>query len=285
MEKKRVGVLRGGPGTHYRSSLESGQVILKNLPKDQFEAIDIFVDTRGVWHIDGVPVTLPEVRERVDIIVNALHGAYGSDGQLQRQLELHHIPYTGSGVTGSANAYHRQLSKELLAQFGIRTPHGILIRHDDSRWQHVVQRFFKNHPGPYVVKSASGHGTSHHAKTYPDLLHSVESFIVYGHDVILEEHISGTESLVGVIEGYRNQRYYTTIPSKGTHDELEHLARKVHTTLGLRDYSVVHVINSRRGLFVVKAVAHPELKEGAHLLEALRSVGCSEPEFLRHLLK
>ena len=283
MKKKRVGVLRGGPKPHNQSSLASGQVVLKNLP-EEFEPIDIFVDTYGVWHIDGVETTLPAVREKVDVVVNALHGAYGSDGQLQRQLELHHIPYTGSGVTGSANAYHRQLSKELLAQFGLPTPHGILIRQEDVDWEPVLNTFFKKHPGPYTVKSASGSETSKYARTFPELIEVVREIRRYGKGVIIEEHIEGRESLVGVLDNYRGEKYYTTIPSGGTFPAIEALARKAHETLGLRNYSVIHVINSQRGPFVIKAVAHPELNENAHLPRALAAVGCSHEEFLRTIL-
>jgi D-alanine-D-alanine ligase len=38
----------------------------------------------------------------LDVVVPAIHGTFGEDGSLQGLLELADIPYTGSGVTGSA---------------------------------------------------------------------------------------------------------------------------------------------------------------------------------------
>ena len=38
----------------------------------------------------------------LDVVVPAIHGTFGEDGSLQGLLELADIPYTGSGLTGSA---------------------------------------------------------------------------------------------------------------------------------------------------------------------------------------
>src|SRR2546422_4650629 len=51
------------------------------------------------------------VKDRFDRVFIALHGRYGEDGTLQGALELLGIPYTGSGVLGSALAMDKWRTK------------------------------------------------------------------------------------------------------------------------------------------------------------------------------
>lgn len=285
MQQRRIGVVRGGPGAGYRDSLETGRIFLQNMP-EKCEPVDIFVDTRGVWHIGGIPTTLERVREEVDMLVNALHGAYGSDGQLQRHLERHHIRYTGAGVTGSAHAFNRPLTKEIIGQHGLRTPHGIVVHaDDDDGWERAVKTFFTGHPAPYIVKNVSGHGTSMHARTLAELFQLVSGLREEGEHALIEEYITGNEVRIGVLDNYRNERYYATIPSRSSSPELLDIARQAHSALGVKDYSVVHIIDSRRGPFVIKVDAHPPLHERSFFGTALEAIGCSVKDFVARLVR
>ena len=91
MTKLSVGVLRGGPSSEHEVSLRSGGAVLKNLP-EKYRGVDIVVTKEGLWHIDGILVSPPRVAQRVDVVVNALHGEYGEDGKVQKILKTHGIP-------------------------------------------------------------------------------------------------------------------------------------------------------------------------------------------------
>ena len=52
----------------------------------------------------------------------ALHGKWGEDGTIQGLLEMMGIPYTGSGVLGSASAMDKITMKLILAGMGVATP-------------------------------------------------------------------------------------------------------------------------------------------------------------------
>ena len=57
-----------------------------------------------------------------DVVFVALHGTFGEDGQVQRILEDHGIPYTGSGVRASRFAMDKVVAKKEFVRAGVPTP-------------------------------------------------------------------------------------------------------------------------------------------------------------------
>lgn len=70
----------------------------------------------------GRRVRREELPTLIDVAFLALHGEYGEDGQLQRELEYAGIPYTGSGVEASEIGMDKALQKELMAANGFAAP-------------------------------------------------------------------------------------------------------------------------------------------------------------------
>jgi len=112
MSKIRVGVIRGGPSSEHEISLETGKAMLEHLP-DHYEPVDVFIDRDGSWSVDGTPIRLDELSDHIDVALNAMHGEYGEDGQVQRELDTFGIPYTGSSSAPSATAFNKHIAKEL----------------------------------------------------------------------------------------------------------------------------------------------------------------------------
>jgi len=109
-EGKRIAVLMGGKSGEREVSLRSGSGMLESLQKQGYDAVGIDVD-------ENVAQRLRE--ERVEVAVIALHGPGGEDGAIQGLLETIEIPYTGSGVTASALAMDKELTKLVLAHYGL----------------------------------------------------------------------------------------------------------------------------------------------------------------------
>ncbi len=108
----RVAVLLGGNSAEREVSLASGGAVLKAL---QSRAVDAHpVDPR-----DGLGEVLAGAYDRVFI---ALHGRGGEDGTLQGALETAGVPYTGSGVLGSALSMDKQRTKLVWQASGVPTP-------------------------------------------------------------------------------------------------------------------------------------------------------------------
>jgi len=115
----RVAVLFGGRSTERDISLLTGRAVLAGLQRRGIDAI-------GVDPRETPLATL--VDERIDRVFIALHGPGGEDGTVQGALECLGLPYTGSGVLGSAVGMDKLRTKRLAAAVGIPTPHGVVMR-------------------------------------------------------------------------------------------------------------------------------------------------------------
>ena len=293
----KVGVIRGGVSGEYEVSLATGSQVLSHLRsdklKDKYSAIDIFIDRDGVWHINGIPISLDILPTKVDVILNALHGDFGEDGKVQKILEDLKIPYTGSGPLSSEIAYDKFLSKKEFEKLNIKTPRHILFPvyqedFDGPRNKYAkkcAKEVWNRFPSPWIIKPLTG-GSSmgiQVCKTFESLVSAFEIGTNEKVSVLVEEFIDGKEATVGVIDYFRSKNVYTLPPVEiripktsiffdnevkyngkskeicpgnftfKEKEELERLASFIHTGLGLRHYS--------RSDFIV----HP--KRGIYALE------------------
>jgi D-alanine-D-alanine ligase len=115
----RAAVLLGGCSTEREISLISGTAVLAALQR------------RGVDVIGFDPAERPLtdlLESRIERVWIALHGPGGEDGTVQGALEFLGIPYTGSGVMGSAIAMDKLRTKWLCQAVGIPTAPFLLLR-------------------------------------------------------------------------------------------------------------------------------------------------------------
>lgn len=109
----KVVVLLGGKSAEREVSLKSGSMVLASLQKSG-------VDAHG---FDPAEQSLAELAQAgFDRAVISLHGRFGEDGIVQGALEWLKIPYTGSGVTASALAMDKILTKAVWLNAGLSTP-------------------------------------------------------------------------------------------------------------------------------------------------------------------
>src|SRR5262245_51165135 len=108
----RVAVLFGGNSSEREISLLSGNAVLEALRSRGTDAPAF--DPRDLPLSDLIAARF----ERVWI---ALHGPGGEDGTLQGALEYLGVPYTGSGVMGSAIGMDKLRTKRLAQAIGVPT--------------------------------------------------------------------------------------------------------------------------------------------------------------------
>lgn len=109
----KVAVLMGGDSAEREISLITGRAVCDALLR------------RGVnAHAVDAAQNLVSVlqQERFDRAWIALHGRGGEDGTVQGLLKFLGIPFTGSGVMGSAISMDKLRSKRLMAGAGLATP-------------------------------------------------------------------------------------------------------------------------------------------------------------------
>lgn len=316
MHRSRVGVLRGGPSSEYEVSLQTGASILAHLPEAEYEVKDILIDKSGVWHLRGLPITPDRALRQVDVVVNALHGAYGEDGTVQKILHAHKVPYTGSDALGSAIGMNKLLTKKQAVRAGLTTAeHFLLDALPES--SHQMAEAFRAMAPPLVVKpidSGSSVGVSV-VRTFDSFEEALRNAFAHSSKVLVEQFIFGREATAGVIEGFRNERIYALppieiIPPKetgffnlevkynGATEEicpgnfsyaekqlLQEAAKTIHEAIGLRHYSRSDFIVTPRGkVYFLEVNTLPGLTAESLLPKSLAAVGCPFPEFLRHLI-
>jgi len=115
----KVAVLYGGASTEREVSLASGAAVLAALKRRGIDATG--VDPRDE-ELSGL------VRRGFDRVFIVLHGPGGEDGSLQGALELLGLPYTGSGVMGSALGMDKLRTKRLAAAVGVATADSVVLR-------------------------------------------------------------------------------------------------------------------------------------------------------------
>lgn len=137
----RVAVVYGGSSSEREVSLDSGAAVLAALQ-------GAGVDATGY---DGVPALINAIHDgKVDRVFIILHGRGGEDGSLQGALEALGVPYTGSGVLGSALAMDKIRSKLLWQRLEIPTADFALVDEDTSA-EDLVEEL----PLPLVIKPST----------------------------------------------------------------------------------------------------------------------------------
>lgn len=218
----RVGVLRGGPSNEYDTSLRTGAEILRHLQSNKqhiYHTHDIFVDKNGMWHLHGRPKSVADIIPQFDVIVNAMHGEYGEDGKVQRELERHNIPFTGSKSFQSSIRMNKDLAKRLYKEHGIKTPYYMVVAEPKpgapfETVHALAKSLFHKFPLPVVVKPvASGSSVGVRlAKSFGELEQALSEIFKISTTAIIEEFVNGTEASVGIVESFREQPIYSLPP-------------------------------------------------------------------------
>jgi len=193
----------GGWSREREISIKSGQAMFKNLSpgryckralvinKDKTLILlpeDAFPSEENIEKI--VPRCFLEVFKElkeweIDVALLALHGEGGEDGVVQGFLETLEIPYTHSGVAGSAVSMDKELSKAIYLANGIPTPDFFVAGEKFGEW--IAQKNFKY---PLVAKplcQGSSFGVS--------IINNIEELnsLKPGSDLLVERHIPGRE--------------------------------------------------------------------------------------------
>ena len=137
----KVAVLMGGKSAEREISLMSGGGVLKALRSKGVDAHEFDPSKRDLADLR---------REGFARCFIALHGRGGEDGTIQGGLECLGIPYTGSGVLGSAIGMDKWRTKMIWLANGLPTPrYRMLSAHDD--WDAVARDLGL----PLIVKPAN----------------------------------------------------------------------------------------------------------------------------------
>ncbi len=184
-----VAVLMGGRAAEREVSLRSGAAVLATLRSQG-------IDARVIDAADDVVAQLQS--GGFDRVFIALHGRGGEDGTMQGALEMLALPYTGSGVLGSALAMDKLRCKQLWQGVDLPTPPYAVV--NNSCDFAAVERALGL---PLIVKPArEGSSIGMSKVCEPAQLASAVRLACDADDVVIAERwISGQEYTVAILQG------------------------------------------------------------------------------------
>ncbi len=179
----RVAVLMGGASAERDISLRSGEAVLGALQRGGYQAEAFDPRDRALEGLRGY-----------DAAFIALHGRGGEDGTVQGLLDLLGVPYTGSGVLGSALGMDKWRCKRLWQGYGLPTPRGRLLGPEvadvaDTLGYPVIVK---------PVREGSSLGMAR-ADGPEQLAAAYRAAAVYDTDILAEQWVEGEEYTVALL--------------------------------------------------------------------------------------
>jgi len=291
--KFNVTVMLGGPSAEREVSLATGRAVAAAL-RSQGHAVHELDPVTPEW-------TLPAGTE---VVFLALHGTYGEDGTVQRQLDALGMPYTGCDAEASRVAFDKVLTKERCLQTGVPTARYATFRSPDAPLPAGLV--------PPLVVKPSRQGSSvglkfvEAAGEWPAALAEALEF---DDEVLVEEKVVGRETTVGILDG-RPLPLVEVRPRSGAYDyrskytagateyicpaefdaattaRIQTAALGAFTAVGGRDYARVDVMVAADGSPVVLEVNTLPGMTGTSLLpKAAAAAGISYAELCERMIR
>ncbi|MEE2771046.1 MAG: D-alanine--D-alanine ligase [Bacteroidota bacterium] len=207
--KKKIAIAMGGFSSEYRISINSGNIVYKNLDRDLYEPYRVHI-MQNEWFVvaaDDTPypinksnfsVNIDDQNITFDCVFNTIHGTPGENGLLQAYLELLNIPQTSCDHYQAALTFNKRDLISVLKPYGIKTAENYFLNKGD----------FIN-PGEIVEKvglpcfvKANRAGSSFgitKVKAKEELEEAAKTAFAEDDEAIIESFLDGTEVSVGVI--------------------------------------------------------------------------------------
>lgn len=239
MAKLNVALLFGGPSSEHEISCATAAGVMGAIDRNKYNLIPVGITKHGDWIVgeddaakwalrkgnlatvepNGTKVEFGSSRELfaadangvktslgvIDVVFPVLHGPYGEDGTLQRELEAVGVAYVGNGVLASERGMDKELSKDAFLAAGVpATPH-VVINQDDwlSDPESALEKVRKLGSAPYFVKPAragSSKGVSK-VKSMDDFANAVAVAFNEDNKLVVERGVDGREVEVAVLQG------------------------------------------------------------------------------------
>lgn len=224
---KNIWVLCGGPSVEHEVSLSSGRVVCENISLQNRRVRPVIITRTGGWMIssramlegeerdwlpgffdsaaaewEGSTVDIAQalarmLEERIDCAFLVFHGDFGEDGGIQGFLQTARIPFTGSGILGSAIALNKAVAIATFARAGLRVAKSIIVSRECPVPPEAAQLQLPVFTKP--VHGGSSLGVTL-IKTPDQLEAGVLHALDHDDEAMIEEKIEGVEISCGVLD-------------------------------------------------------------------------------------
>ena len=207
--KKNIALVAGGYSGEYVISVQSAEVIEKNIDAALYNVYKIII-TKEEWHHTAPDGTVHAVDKNdfslriggkhitFDAVFIGIHGTPGEDGRLQGYFEMLGIPCTSCGMVTSALTFNKSYCNKVVAALNVVNV---------SRSEHI----FRNQPYdktailqqlrlPVFVKPAEGGSSIGMSKVNKaeELEAAIEKAFREDGQILIEEFVKGTEVTCGL---------------------------------------------------------------------------------------
>jgi len=252
-------------------------------------------------HDENTLLRLVDILRPFDVVFFALHGTPAEDGQIQGLLEEAGIRHTGSSSVASAQAWYKDVAKEIFIQHNLPTP----------RWikSAIAADLIEALGLPMVIKPIDQGSTVGITlvKSADELDAAITNAARYG-EVLAEEFIKGREITVGVLAGkalgvgeigiqpdgifsyeakYQAGAITETFPAdlnEELYQQAQALALSAHQALQLAGYSRSDFRLDENGKFwLIEVNSLPGMTSGSLLPQSAATVGISFEELCNRI--
>ncbi|MFH1874282.1 MAG: D-alanine--D-alanine ligase [Pseudomonadota bacterium] len=253
---KKIAVLMGGQTKEREISLKTGAAISKALNKLGYQVVDIDVGNDLVERLR---------KENIQVAFIALHGKFGEDGCVQGLLEMLRIPYTGTGVIGSAIGMDKIICDMVAKQLDIRLPREQFFYFNHEPKETIVKKVEIDLP--LVVKPAREGSTINLSivRQPEELEPAIITAAKSDNKIIIQEYIAGKEVTVGLLNG-QALPVLEIVPKSGFYDYTSKY------TKGLTEYIVPARISEK--------CAEKIQKWSADIFKALEGSGVARCDYI-----
>ncbi len=279
MKIKTIAIFYGGPSNEHEVSIKSAKNILKNIDRNKWRVIEIFIDKEENFYIKNLKDEFTKKYskkifneneimkvlkdENIYKVFPVLHGKYGEDGKIQKTLEKNKINFVGSSSKSSGIAIDKNKANKIYIKNNILIPNSKLIHKND---------FYHKLNYPIIIKPID-EGSSFglfKIDSKDDYINNIEKIFLNYENMLAQEFIFGREFTCGVIEIKNKIKSlspseivltktktfdYKAKYTKGAVSEItpaninknltykiQNLAKKCHKILGCKDISRTDII-------------------------------------------
>ncbi len=225
----KIAVLFGGISSERNVSIEGGRAVVEALRSKGHEVVPVDpafgADIEKQKQLDSMlndVSKFPTIKELeqystknildcvsssifddVDCAFIVLHGPNGEDGLIQAAFELRGLPYTGSGVRGSATSINKAASKIIMESTGILNAEWAIVTRDQIEDYNLITDI-RNYLGENVIIKPNNQGSTIGLSHVEDgNLDSIQRACAkaaeFSSTILVERFISGREITVAII--------------------------------------------------------------------------------------
>tara|TARA_B110000858_G_scaffold124844_1_gene142293 strand:+ start:964 stop:1899 length:936 start_codon:yes stop_codon:yes gene_type:complete len=198
LSKKNIGILCGGWSEERLISLDSGKSAYNSLIESNLDAFLFDFKDNDIDMLSGFIES-----NKIDLVLNLMHGSGGEDGVVQNYLDRLSIKYIGSNSKSSKLSFNKVHTKEVWLKNNLNTPNYLRLSNNISS-----EKIKKNFSKKFILKPCES-GSSVGIKIFDaadfylssplDILEKLSLSSKNSHDYFIEEFITAPEYTAPII--------------------------------------------------------------------------------------